>query len=443
MRLTQKNIQKTLVSMALSLTLILPAYADINNEKQEISDNSISNFVKNSYIVTFKKPEKGFSPLIEIPTKANRGITQTPFGEHSSWQTRQEVADKINLKGEVVSIFDNINAIHVKMDAKEAYRLSRDKRVLLVEQDMLTTTSTTKTNSGWGLGRIDEQTSNSDDEYDYSFTGSGRTIYVLDSGLNIGTTNVDNEFGGRASVIWDINGLGGDDCQGHGSRVSSAAAGSTYGVAKGATLIMAKITNACTIGSNVSTSVLAFNWLATNAPEGTIVNWSHAFSNGLNSCGSSLFSTALENAIIAAHDAGIIVVVAAGNDNCNTANFSPTNIPEAFVVGATNNIGFSNSDRKANFSRTGWNISTFSPGDTLLLMGANGNPVTDSGTSFSAPYIAGVFAVACEAAGTLCNSGNTASLYDAIRGTGTLNTVTNTNGTPLTGATSRFISQQW
>lgn len=205
---------------------------------------------------------------------------------------------------------------------------------------------------------------------------------------------------------------------------------------------MAKITYGCTKNSSLSTSILAFNWLTTNAPAGTIVNWSHGFRNRSLAC-SPIFSTALEDAIIAAHDAGIIVVVSAGNDNCNTADFSPTNIPEAFVVGATNNMGFPNSDRKANFSRTGWNISTFAPGDTLLLMGADGNEVTASGTSFSAPYIAGVFAVACEAAGTLCNSGNTASLYDALRSTGTLNTVTNTNGTPLTGATSRFISQQW
>lgn len=87
--------------MALSLILIVPAYADINNKKQENHDTLISKFVKNSYIVTFQKPEKGFSPLIEIPNKANRGITLDSFGEHSSWQTRQEIADKINLKGEI------------------------------------------------------------------------------------------------------------------------------------------------------------------------------------------------------------------------------------------------------------------------------------------------------------------------------------------------------
>ena len=55
--------------------------------------------------------------------------------------------------------------------------------------------------------------------------------------------------------------------------VSSAAAGSTYGVAKGATLIMVKITDGCT--GDIYIAVLAFNWLAENAPAGTIVNMSY------------------------------------------------------------------------------------------------------------------------------------------------------------------------
>jgi hypothetical protein len=50
--------------------------------------------------------------------------------------------------------------------------------------------------------------------------------------LNINNSKVAAEFGGRASVIWDVNFAGkGEDCTGHGSMVSSAAAGKTYGVA--------------------------------------------------------------------------------------------------------------------------------------------------------------------------------------------------------------------
>lgn len=78
-------------------------------------------------------------------------------------------------------------------------------------------------------------------------------------------------------------------------------------------------------------------------------------------------------------------------------------------------------------------------------MDINGlTPGLNSGTSFSAPYVAGMFAVACQAAGTFCDSGDTPGIYTAMRNTGTLDTVKMEDGSPLTnGSTSRFIWQQW
>lgn len=444
------------------MALLSIASPSVHAEQSDVihTEKSFSQFVKDSYIVTFKKPGKGSPPIVKpldrarIAASIARGEPRVPFGEHSTGQSRQEIAKKIGLNGKVISIFDAINAIHVKMDAKEADRLSRNKRVLIVEQDRISIAgSTTQNNPGWGLDRIDSQTVNLDNAYTYDITGvgtgAGRTIYVLDSGLNLDNPKVAAEFGSRASVFWDVNpGGSGNDCDGHGhgSKVSSAAAGNTYGVAKGATLIMAKITNGCTASAYASTSASAFNWLAGHAPAGTIVNWSRAYVNEKGACTPSISITVLEKAIRAAHNAGIIVVVAAGNDGCDTANFSPTNIPEAFVVGATSNARFAMTpavDAKRSSSRTGTNISAFAPGQNVPLMGMNGEPVFASGTSFAAPYIAGIFAIACQAAGTLCDTTPTDDLYEDLRETGTLGTVTNTDGTPLTGATSRFISQQW
>ncbi len=415
MKESSRTIKVILVTALLSITSIsvhayISVYADLYADLQTDTENLGSQFIKDSYLVTFKEPAKGSLPIVEpldqaIAAKAKRGEINIPFGEHTTGQSRQEIAEEIGLNGEVIAIFDAINAIHVKMSAKEAHRLSRDKRVLHIEQDMTTTTSLiTQTNPGWGLDRIDSLTVNLDNAYNYDRTpgtGAGSTIYILDSGLNVTNPNVIAEFGTRATVLWDVNGGTGNDCHGHGSRVSSAAAGNTYGVAKGATLIMAKITIGCTGNATIATSVLAFNWLAANAPAGTIVNWSHGLENPGRVCTPAISRTTLENAIIDAHNAGIIVVVAAGNDDCDTANFSPANIPESFVVGATNRTRFGMTppvDARASFSRTGWNISTFAPGANLLLMGMNGTPVTDSGTSFAAPYVAGIFAIACQVA---------------------------------------------
>ncbi|UJP05435.1 MAG: S8 family serine peptidase [Nitrosomonas sp.] len=386
-------------------------------------------------------------PLIESSIVADHANSEhrIPFGQHSTGQSKENLAAELNLRGKIAAIFPSINAIHAHIDADEAYRLSRDSRVLLVEQDITTVPVATQSNPGWGLDRLDEQTPLLDNTYSYTNNGAGRTIYILDSGLTLTNSAVAAEFSGRASVIWDVNGGTGSDCYGHGTMVASAAAGNTKGVAKGATVIMAKITDACTGGAQVSTSITAFDWLRDNAPAGTIVNWSHGFTNGLNNCSTPLTNTALENAIKAAHNKGIIVVVAAGNDNCDTANFTPTRIAESFVVGATNNQRISQGkDAKAFFSRKGGNISTFAPGENVVLMNQSGSSVTNSGTSFSAPYVAGLFAIACQAAGQVCNTATSAApLYQALRDKGKLGTVTNTDGTPLTGATSRFIWQQW
>jgi oryzin len=227
------------------------------------------------------------------------------------------------------------------------------------------------------------------------------------------------------------------------------AAGNTRGVAKGANLIIAKITTGCTGNTNADTWVLAFNWLAVNAPKGTIANLSYAFSNGLYSC-SNIFYQPLEDAIRAAYNAGIIAVVAAGNDGCDTANYSPTRIPEAFVVGATDTSRFAYFQDsllvylpESIVSRYGANVSTFAPGGAVALINYNGAAWLNWGTSFAAPYMAGMFAVGCQAAGTLCDTmANAGVAYDALRNIGTLGTVVNSDGSALPGGTvSRFISR--
>ena len=153
----------------------------------------------------------------------------------------------------------------------------------------------------------------------------------------------------------------------------------------------------------------------------------------------------MDTAIQAAFNAGVIVVISAGNDSCNTANYSLTRIPEAFVVGATDasrlNLGL---DARATFSRIGANISVFAPGTAVLLLNFNGTPITANGTSFSAPYMAGMFAVGCQAAGTLCATATNAGVaYTALRNIGLLNTVVDSNGQPLPApSTPRFISRQ-
>lgn len=56
-----------------------------------------ADFIKDSYIVTFKKPEKMEVPLVYPPNKMNRG--KVPFGEHSSGQSKEQLAVQLKLNG--------------------------------------------------------------------------------------------------------------------------------------------------------------------------------------------------------------------------------------------------------------------------------------------------------------------------------------------------------
>lgn len=437
---------KLLINLMLSAPLIVcsVAFAELNAPVPR------DLFVKDSYLLTFMPSRPGFASVIQPPandfeTKRNRPVPK--FGEHSSGQNKEQLAATLGIKGKVLAIYEAYNAAHLLIDAVQAKALRADPRVLDLEQDRYTMSAqTVQNNPGWGLDRMDQATTALNSQYVYNSSGAGQTIYVLDSGLDLNNPSVAAEFGTRATVLYDVNGQGGADCNGHGANVASVAADATYGVAKGATLIIAKINSGCGRSGQTSTSVLAFDWLAVNAPRGSIVNWSNGFET-VPRC-QPVFSTLLENSIRRAFNAGIVVIVAAGNDGCNTADYSPTRMTETFVVGATDSSRLSfGQDARTSFSRFGTNISAFAPGQAIAAMNFNGQAVNVSGTSFSAPYIAGVFAAACQKFAPFCSNplNKVSDIFSEARGIGTLGTVVDPGGAALpAGTTSRFIStQRW
>lgn len=146
----------------------------------------------------------------------------------------------------------------------------------------------------------------------------------------------------------------------------------------------------------------------------------------------------------------MIVVVAAGNDGCNVNLFTPTHKAEVFSVGATSSNRFSvGQDAKWPGSRTGAGISGFAPGSLVeALSRFGGSSSSNLGTSFAAPYVAGVFALACQALSTAAvncnNSLDTSMKYNALRNAAMLGTVVNTDGNAFVdGTVSRFIVQRW
>jgi len=115
------------------------------------------------------------------------------------------------------------------MSALDAQALSRDDRVLFVEEDGAMYAAATQPNAPWNLDRVDQRNLPLNTNFEYSQAGAGAHIYILDTGIWI----THQEFGGRASVVYDAlnDGQNGIDCNGHGTHVAGTAAGETVGVA--------------------------------------------------------------------------------------------------------------------------------------------------------------------------------------------------------------------
>jgi subtilisin family serine protease len=102
------------------------------------------------------------------------------------------------------------------------------------------------------------------------------------------------------------------------------------------------------------------------------------------------FSRSLNSAIEALAAAGVVPVVAAGNENANTDTTSPGSAPNAITVGAIDQT----TDRRASFSNFGELVDIFAPGVNVLSVGIESTTATAvlSGTSMASPHIAGLAA---------------------------------------------------
>lgn len=96
-------------------------------------------------------------------------------------------------------------------------------------------------------------------------------------------------------------------------------------------------------------------------------------------------SQAINKAIEALVDAGIVPVVAAGNEAQDAANTSPASAPNAITVGALD----ATTDERASFSNFGQSVDIYGPGVDVLSVGikSDSDTATLSGTSMGRSYI--------------------------------------------------------
>jgi subtilisin family serine protease len=252
--------------------------------------------------------------------------------------------------------------------------LLRDGRVRRIEQDAVVTADQVS----WGLDRIDQRQLPLNGTYTRNYRGNGVTVYIVDTGIRFDHI----EFGGRASFGYDAFGGDGNDCNGHGTHVAGTAGGTNYGVASNVSLVAVRVLD-CS-GSGYTSGVIAgLDWIAANRRSPSVVNMS---------LGGPVVA-ALDDAVVRLTNAGTAVVVAAGNENVDACGGSPSRVPDAITVGATDQ-----SDIRASFSNYGSCVDFFAPGVSIPSAYYTGSTVYAymSGTSMATPHVAGAAALLLE-----------------------------------------------
>lgn len=331
--------------------------------------------------------------------------------------------------GELLYTYDAaLNGFAIKFaeerSANAVSSLTQDERVELVEQDSTvsiadeTMVNLTQSGATWGLDRIDQRARPLSGTFTYNKTGAGVRVYIIDTGIR----TAHSEFGGRATYGFDAvdNTLPADDCNGHGTHVAGTVGGSTYGVAKGVSLIAVRVLNCSGSGSN-SQVIAGINWVTTNHIKPAVVNMS------LGGSASSVLDAAVQNSI----NRGITYAIAAGNSNANACNYSPARVGAAITVGAT-----TSTDARASYSNWGTCLDLFGPGSSITSAWYTSNTAinTISGTSMATPHVAGVAALYLQGTSgvtpaTVASALTTLSTPNVVtsRGTGSPNRLLFTN----------------
>ncbi|MCL2653633.1 MAG: S8 family serine peptidase, partial [Propionibacteriaceae bacterium] len=266
--------------------------------------------------------------------------------------------------------------------------------------------------------------------HDDGFTGTGVTVGVVDSGIDMSHP----DFAGQTIHAQDFTGSGSAyDAIGHGTAVASeiigtgaASAGTYVGVAPGATLVDARVIDS-NGGATDSAIMAGLEWVAQQGA--SVINMSLGDSSNIDA-GSSLLSQFVNQV---SDQYGCLIVVAAGNWGTQTI-IAPASANKALTVGATLQDGtlawFSSTGPRrgdgavkpeimapgaGTVTRDGQGNVTDSTGIVVAAAGTGTYTSADRGTSMAAPLVTGAAALLKQANPTISSEAIRATLMASAK----------------------------
>ncbi len=269
-----------------------------------------------------------------------------------------------------------------------------------------------------GLNRIDAELSPTAN-IDGNPNALDVDVAVIDTGIDL--SHPDLHVFRNVNII--SSSKNGADDNGHGTHVAGTIGAKdddkgVVGVAPGARLWAVKVLDAQ--GSGLMSNIIAgIDYVTQHASEIEVANLS---------LGCKCTSAALDSAINNAVNAGVVMVVAAGNSSANATNFSPANNPNVITVsaiadfngqgggGAGSTCRKDTDDTFADFSNYGNPIDIAAPGVCINSTYKGGGYTQMSGTSMASPHVAGAAALYIAGHGRASNAAGVSSIKSALLG---------------------------
>ncbi|HUR83004.1 MAG TPA: S8 family serine peptidase, partial [Thermoanaerobaculia bacterium] len=235
--------------------------------------------------------------------------------------------------------------------------------------------------------------------------GRGQTIAVLDTGIDTDHPDFAGRIVAEQCFCDNLDGTGccpggakelsgpgsAEDDQGHGTHVASIAAGggaqALQGMAPAAHIVAVKVMDSQNRFKSFQQIYRGLAWIADEHPEVDVINMSlGSFARySPSECEKAAISIGLQPVIAKLRNRGVLIAACTGNDGDAAAMWLPACMDEVLGVGAT----FDTSDNIVGFTNSSASMDIVAPGSNITASRRGGGTTTLSGTSMSAPHVAG------------------------------------------------------